>query len=190
VTNGWGVEAAIRGAAVASSADGCGAGVEGGAFGAAVGNGALVGSDVGTALGLGAGTAVGGALMLAATTLAGTLVGAAAAIGAGVTAICCWVGIGFGAAVLTGAGVGFGGAVGANFASSCNTRGCGGADRGCAAATAFGTTGACGTGIAARGTVTGAVFVGAACVTITIALPAVDSGAACSDDDVASENNR
>jgi hypothetical protein len=145
---------------------------------------------VGIALGFGCGAAVGGALTLTATTFAGTLVGTAAAMGAGVTAICAWVGMGFGADELTGAGVGFGGAVGANFASSCNTRGCGGAERGWAAACGRGTTGACGTGIATRGTLTGALFFGTSRVTVTIALPAIDSGAACCEDDVASEKSR
>jgi len=190
VTSGCGVDAAISGAAVATKADGSGAGVTGAALGGAVGNGWRVGRAVGTALGFGSGAAVGGAFTLTATTLAGTLVGTAAAIGAGVTAICACVGTGFGAAELTGAGVGLGGAVGANFASSCNTRGCGGAERGCATARGRGTTGAWGIGIATRGAVTGVLFFGASRVNVTIALPATDSGEACSDDDVASENSR
>ena len=145
---------------------------------------------MGIADGLGCGAEVGGALMLTATTLAGALVGTAGGSGAGVTASCACVGTGLGAEELSGAGVGFGGAVGANFASSCTTRGCGGAERGCAAAGGRGTTGACGAGMAARATLAGAVFFGTSRVRVTTALPAIDSGAACSDDDVASEKTK
>lgn len=128
--------------------------------------------------------------MLTAATFAGALVGTAAGNGAGVTAIWACVGTGFGAEELTGAGVGFGAAVGANFASSWRTGGCGGAERGCAATRGRGTTGACGTGIATCATFAGAGFFGASRVTVTIALPAIDSGDACCDDEVTSENKK
>ncbi len=128
--------------------------------------------------------------MLTAATFAGAVVGTAAASGAGVTTICAWVGTGLGADELTGAGVGFGGAVGANFASSCTTRGCGGAERGCAATRGRGMTGACGTGTAARAVLAGAGCFGAARVTVTIEVPEIDSGEDCSDDEVASENKK
>jgi hypothetical protein len=44
--------------------------------------------------------------------------------------------------------------------------------------------------MAARGCVTGCGFVGPLRVTLTISLPANDSGAACCDDDVAVENRK
>jgi hypothetical protein len=68
--------------------------------------------------------------MFTATVLAGAVVGWGGVMGAGVTEIGACVGSGFGSEELTGAGVGLGGAVGANLASSCSTRGWGGADRG------------------------------------------------------------
>lgn len=119
VTTACGTGCALIGAAVASIADGCGAGVTGCGFAAWVGTGAGVrGADVTTAVGFGNGAVVGGALMLTAATRAGTEVGTAAAIGAGVTEICACVGSGLGAAELSGAGVGFGGPFGLFFASS------------------------------------------------------------------------
>ena len=169
-----------------------GIGVAGCAFGAAVGcAGCLVGAAVGAAVGLGSGAAVGGTFRLTAVVVSGTLVGTAAAIGAAETAICAGaVGAGIGGIVLTGAGVGFGGAVGANFESSCSMRGCGAADCGRAAARAFGTTVACGIGTCAATTRTGVCGCGASRVTVTTAPLVKDSGAACSDDDVASEKRK
>jgi hypothetical protein len=182
---------AAIGAAVASNADGCGAGVTSGGFGDAVACGCGVReAALGTTLGFGNGAAVGGALMLTAAMRAGTLVGTVAGIGAGLTAISACVGKGFGTAELSGAGVGFGGPLGEFFASSCTTRGCGGADRGCAASLGCGTTCACGGGTAARVCVTGAGVCGTACVSVTSSLPANDSGDACCDDDVAAENKK
>lgn len=95
-----------------------------------------------------------------------------------------------GAAELTGAGVGLGGPLGVFFASSCRTRGCGGAERGCAASVGLGTTGACGGGTATRCASTGAAFCGVVRLTVTISLPANDSGEACCDDDVAAEKKK
>ncbi len=120
VTTACGVACAISGANVAAGALGC----------STFGSGRAVGAEVGACVG----GAVGGARTVAATTLAGTLVGTAAMIGIGVRLISGCVGCGLGAADASGAGVGFGGAVGANLASSCRTRGCGGADLGCATA--------------------------------------------------------
>jgi hypothetical protein len=126
VTSGTGEAIATTGAAVTATALGSGTGVAGGAVGAAVG------------FGRGVGAAVGGTRIDAATYAAvGTLVGTVTGSGAGETAITACVGTGFGASELTGAGVGFGGAVGANFASSCRTRGCCGAERGCATGRVF-----------------------------------------------------
>lgn len=148
--------------------------------------GAAVGATVGRGRGVGA--AVGGTRIVAARIAAvGTLVGTATGSGAGETAITACVGTGFGASEAAGAGVGFGGAVGANFASSCRTRGCGGAERGCATARVFGMAVACGTGIA---TFTGGALVATGCVlTVMITPPESDSGACC-DDEVATENTK
>lgn len=154
-------------------ADGCGTGV--------------AGLAVGAALGRGDGAAVGGALIVTATVVAGTLVGTCAGMGAGETAMTACVGIGLGASELTGAGVGFGGAVGANFESSCRTCGCGGAERGCAAATGLGTTAACGTGGETFATLTGALDGTGRVLTVITMPPEIDSGD-CADDEVATEN--
>lgn len=179
------------GAALASNADGSGAGVTSCARGAAVGTGCgFFGAAVGAALGFGTGAAVGGALMFAAMTVAGIAVATAGGIVAGVTAISACVGTGFGASELSGAGVGFGGPFGLFFASSCSTRGCCGADRGCAAGVGRGCTGACGGGTATCCGCCGAGFCGVARLTVTISPPANDSGAACSDDDVAMEKKK
>lgn len=121
-------------------------------------------------------------------TCAGTLVGTAAMIGSGVSAISGCVGCGLGAADASGAGVGLGAAVGANFASSWCTGGCGGAERGCAA-TMRGATGACGCGGAACGTAIATVFGTAWLVTVTICAPWIDSEDDCSEDEVASEKS-
>jgi hypothetical protein len=164
--------------------------VAAGAFGAALGTGCGVrGSCVGSAVGLGMGAAVGGVLIATATLAAGAAVGTCAGSGAGDTAITACVGIGFGASELSGAGVGFGGAVGANFASSCSTRGCGAAERGCAARGGFGTTVARGTGCATFVVVAGAVLGTGRELTVTMIPPGNDSGD-CSDDDVATENKK
>jgi hypothetical protein len=138
--------------------------------------------------GCGVGAAVGGTRIETAICAAvGTLVGTATGSGAGVTAITACVGAGFGASEAAGAGVGFGGAVGANFASSCRTRGCGGAERGCVIARVLGTTGACGIGTA---TFTAGALLGTGRVlTVIIMPPGTDSGACC-DDDVATEKTK
>lgn len=140
VVTGIGLDIAAIGAAVTAIAVGSGSGVAGGAFGAAVGCGCGVrGSWVGATLGFGKGAVVGGMRIDTATTAAvGTLVGTVNGSGAGETAMTACVGTGLGASELSGAGVGFGGAVGANFESTCRTRGCGGADRGWASARVFG----------------------------------------------------
>jgi hypothetical protein len=79
---------ATIGAAVASRAEGCGAGVTSCGLGVALASGSGVrAATVGAAVGFGAGAVVGGAFMLTAAMRAGTLVGTAAGIGAGVTAI-------------------------------------------------------------------------------------------------------
>jgi hypothetical protein len=145
-------------------------------------------ATVGAALGFGAGAAVGGGLIATATTAAvGTVVGTCAGRGAGETAITASVGMGFGASELSGAGVGFGGAVGANFASSCRTGGCGGAERGCDAARGCGTTLACGIGCAIFTAGAGALEGRGSELTVMMTPPETDSGD-CSDDDVATEN--
>lgn len=186
VATGAGDAAAI-GIGLTTMADGCGMGVAGLAVGAALRIGCGVrGAWLGTALGRGDGAAVGGALIVTATVVAGAVVGTCAGIGAGETAMTACVGTGFGASELTGAGVGFGGAVGANFESSCRTCGCGGAERGCAAATGFGTTVACGTGGETFATLAGALDGTGRVLTVMTMPPSTDSGA-CADDDVATE---
>jgi hypothetical protein len=117
VAAGTGV--AAIGGAVTAMTEGCGCGVAGGAVGALVGRGCGVrGACVGTTLGLGEGATVGGTFIVTATFVAGADVGTCFGSGAGEAAMTACVGIGFGAAELSGAGVGLGGAVGANFASS------------------------------------------------------------------------
>ncbi len=189
----------MTGAAVACRGDGSGCAVGGAAVGGtavcgalAVGTGVrFTGGGLGAADGLGTGEAVGGDFIDTAVTGNGTLVGTAAAIGAAETAICgSCVTTGAGCMVLCGAGVGFGGAVGANFASSCNTRGCGGAAWARACGCAVGMTRACGTGgCACCACVCGGVF-GACRVTVTSTPFVVDSGALCSEDEVANENKQ
>ncbi len=177
------------GAALTAMTDGSGSGVAGGIVGAKVACGLGVwGACVGATLGFGTGAAVGGTFIDTATVVAGAAVGTCSGIGAGETAITACVGMGLGALELSGAGVGFGGAVGANFESSCTTRGCGGADRGRAATTrGFGTTCACGTGNAAFTAGAGALDGTGRELTVMMTPPGNDSGD-CSDDDVATEN--
>jgi pyruvate kinase len=191
VAAGRGVAIVVIGGAVTAMTEGCGCGVAGGAVGALVGCGCGVrGACVGATLGLGEGAAVGGTFIVTATVLAGAAVGTCSGSGAGETAITACVGIGFGAAELSGAGVGFGGAVGANFASSCTTRGCGGAERGCAATTrGDGTTCACGTGNAAFTAGAGALDGTGRELMVMMTPPGNDSGDCC-DDDVATENKK
>lgn len=169
---------------------GSGTGVAGAAVGAAVGRGCGVrGTCVGAAVGLGSGAAVGGVFIeTAAIAAVGTLVGTATGSGAGETAMTACVGTGLGASELSGAGVGFGGAVGANLESTCRTRGCGGAERGCVTARVFGTTGACGCTAATFGTGFAGAAEGTGCELIVITTPPEMDSADCCDDDVATEN--
>ena len=149
------------------------------------------GACVGATLGFGTGAVVGGTRIAAAMTAAvGTLVGTVSGSGAGDTARIACVGTGFGASELSGAGVGFGGAVGANLASTCRTRGCGGAERGCASARAFGWTGACGAGTATFGTGREGALDGTGCELTVIMTPPGTDSADCSDDDVTTENKK
>ncbi len=166
---------ASMGAAVTAIADGSGAGVRG--------------TCVATADGLGEGADVGGTLIATAIVDAGALVGTCSGSGAAVTEITACVGTGLGASEFTGAGVGFGGAVGANFASSCSTRGCDGASRGRAARGGFGRTAAWGTGGVTFTARAGALEGTGRVLTVTITPPEVDSGDCC-DDDVATENKK
>jgi hypothetical protein len=130
-----------------------GAGVTAFALGLTTGAGGLgEGRAEATLVGAGDGAAVGGGFIATAIgAVVETLTGAAGSSFCGCVSKMFCVGCGFGCGLCCGIGRGFGGAVGAVFASSCRLTG-----KRCACGCASGawrtgaTTGACGTGIAAR----------------------------------------
>jgi hypothetical protein len=148
---------------------------EDGVLGPGAGAGARVAAGLGDAVGRARAMTVGGTRTAAAATVSGITVGAVAGRGAGLTASCAAVGMGFGAWEATGAGVGLGGAVGAKCARTCRMRGCGAAARGLAFGRGRETTRACGT---------------ASRVMLTSAAPAIVSGDCHSSADLTSENKK